>query len=206
MLHGGTTNVAYYGKIPIIINCYDNGGRAAEATPNMEVILVGERHRKLNGKRRTAHLQNTVFRSLDGLKGQFTFSKTVVVEVSTECTINELMAAAAQCIGVEQMAIGIHEDVVHRFPNSVRLDWHLNKNLEFSSIHSHYGHPFFPNLPFVSAVSHAGDPMAGMHKDPEVLDHTSDLYNIIREKAKNFNATFLELHQVVEQVMLNKSI
>jgi len=85
-------------------------------------------------------------------------------------------------------------------------DWHLNKNLEFNSIHSHYGHPVFPNLPFVSAVSHAGDPMAGMHKDPEVLDHTSDLYNMIREKANNFNATFLELHKVAEQVMLNKII
>jgi hypothetical protein len=111
------------------------------ALTDVEVILVGERHRKLNGKRRTVHLQNTVFRSLDGLKGQFTFLKTVVVEVSTECTINELMAAAAQCIGVEQMAIGIHEDGEHRFPNSVRPDWHLNKNLEFNSIHSHYGHP-----------------------------------------------------------------
>ena len=171
----------------------------------MEVIL-GDRHQRLNGKRRTAYLQDTVFRTLDGFKGRFNFVKTIIIEMSTECTVKELMAAAAQCIGVEQMAIGIHEDGEHRFPNSVRLDWHLNKNLEFNSIHSHYGHPVFPNLPFVSAVSYAGDPMAGMHKDPEVLDHTSDLYNMIREKAKNFNATFLELHQVVEQVMLNKII
>jgi hypothetical protein len=158
----------------------------------MEVIL-GDRHQRLNGKRRTAYLQDTVFRTLDGFKGRFNFVKTIIIEMSTECTVKELMAAAAQCIGVEQMAIGIHEDGDTRFPNSARLSWHQNKDLEFNSIHPHYGDPLFPFFPFVYAISHAGNPMAGMDKDTDVRDHTSDLYNVIRENAKGFNTAFAEM-------------
>ena len=191
MLIDGTTSVAYYGKIPFVINCYDNGGRAAEATSSMEVIL-GDRHQRLNGKRRTAYLQNTVFRTLDGFKGRFNFVKTIIIEMSTECTVKELMAAAAQCIGVKQMAIGIHEDGDTRFPNSARLSWHHNEDLEFNSIHPHYGDALFPYFPFVYAISHAGNPMAGMDKDTEVRDHTSDLYNLMRENARGFNTASAE--------------
>ena len=204
LLHDHTTSVAYYGKIPVVINCYDNGGRATEANSNLEVVL-GDRHQNFTGKRRTAHLQNTVFRTLDGLKGQFAFVKTFVIEMSTECTIKELMATAAKCMGVERMAIGIHEHVEHRFPNSARLCWHQNEHLEFSSIHSHYGDPLFPYFPFVYAVSHAGNPTAGMIKDIEVHDHTSDLYNVIRENARSFNSA-AKRHETVEQVISHKKI
>lgn len=55
------------------------------------------------------------------------------------------------------------------------------------------------------AVSHAGNPTAGMIKDTEVHDHTSDLYNVIRENARSFNSA-AKRHETVEQVISHKKI